>query len=70
MSKDYWLMDGRAIYDVDKALVLEVCCSLREAQENICDYGADTCIVDPETMTVIESLQWRSNERPDTHDAG
>ena len=57
-------MDGRANYNVDVALVLECCETLEEAEKNINDYGADTCIVDVETQKVVDSLVWRrSNTR-------
>lgn len=58
----YWLMDGRANYDVDAATVLEHCDTLAEAKRNINDYGADTCIVDIESQKVVDSLMWRSME--------
>jgi uncharacterized membrane protein len=59
-KEGYWLMDGRANYDVDAAIVLECCDILAEAKRNINDYGADTCIVDAETQEVVDSLMWRS----------
>ena len=58
-AEGYWLMDGRAIDDIDRALVLEVCETLDEAEENLFDYGADTCIIDCDTMKVIDSILWR-----------
>lgn len=58
-KKGYWLMDGRANYDVDRAMVLECCDTLEEAKANINEYGADTCIVDVETQEVVDSLMWR-----------
>ena len=58
-QKQYWLMDGRANYDVGAAYVLECCSSLKDAKRNINDYGADTCIVDAETREVVDSLMWR-----------
>jgi hypothetical protein len=42
----YWLMDGRAAYDIDEAAVLHVCDTLEQAEAEINDYGADTCIVE------------------------
>ena len=41
----YWLMDGRAFYDIDKAVVLETCDTYEAAMGSIEDYGDDTCIV-------------------------
>ena len=59
-KEGYWLMDGRAHYDVDRAMVLECCNTLAEAERSIEKYGADTCIVDVETQKVVDSLMWRS----------
>ena len=42
----YWLMDGRASYDIDKATVLECCDTYEKAVANINGYGSDTCIVE------------------------
>ena len=61
-KQGYWLMDGRANYDVDKAMVLETCNTLEEAQASINNYGADTCIVDVETQKVVDSLMWRTKK--------
>jgi len=58
-KQGYWLMDGRANYSIDDALVLECCSTLEEANHNINNYGTDTCIVDPETQEVVDSLMWR-----------
>jgi len=58
-SEGYWTMDGRAHHDIDKAYVLTTCDTLEEALEDIEDYGADTCIVDVATQTIVESLMWR-----------
>lgn len=60
-QKYYYLMDGRAIIDFDKSLVLEVCESLQEAYENWKDYGADTCIVDEESE-VVDCLLWNTQK--------
>ena len=56
-------MDGRANYDIDAALVLETCDTLKEAQANVNDYGADTCIVevDGNKQTLIYSLMWKKS---------
>lgn len=56
-------MDGRAIFDVDKATVLEICTTLDEAYENVKDYGTDTCIVNAGTKEVVYSLLWE-DEKP------
>jgi hypothetical protein len=80
MTIGYWLMDGRALNDIDSALVLETCDTLEEAQESIYDYGDDTCIVqveyrdyrdgtriaEPESQKIVDSLLWRrANEKSD-----
>jgi len=49
----YWLMDGRAVYSVDDALVHECCDTIEECAEGLNDYGADTCIVEVESQRVI-----------------
>jgi hypothetical protein len=56
----YWVMDGRANYDIDEALVLVNCKTLVEAFRNVDDYGADTCIVkvEGEQQKLIYSLAW------------
>ena len=61
-KQGYWLMDGRANFDVDRAIVLECCSTLKEAKRNINNYGADTCIVDVETQEVVDSLMWRNKK--------
>jgi len=60
----YWLMDGRANYDVDKALVLESCYTLEDARKSWHDYGNDTCIVDVKTQTIVDSLLWHKSDDP------
>ncbi len=59
-SVQYWLMDGRANYSIDKAIVLEICSTMNEATKNFDNYGDDTCIVkvDGDEKTVICSLLW------------
>lgn len=42
----YWVMDGRANYDIDKASVLVTTKTFEEAMEYLDSYGADTCIVE------------------------
>ena len=56
----YYLMDGRANYDIDAAIVLDCCNTLKEAVENINRYGADTCIVKDlgSGQTLVWSLMW------------
>lgn len=58
----YWLMDGRANFDVDRAMVLRTCGSYSDAKKHVNDYGADTCIVDVETQSVVYSLMWFTKE--------
>ena len=48
-----YLMDGRARFNVDDAIVFSCCDSIEEAREEAPDYGDDTCIVDAETMEII-----------------
>ncbi len=61
----YWLMDGRANFDIDRALVLETCDTLAEAKAHLNDYGADTCLVevDGNTQTLVDSLMWTDDRR-------
>lgn len=57
----YWLMDGRAEHDIDKAITLECCESYEEAAANINGYGDDTCIVeviDGVPQKVLWCLLW------------
>jgi len=58
--EQYWLMDGRAVFDIDKAIVLEVCETYQEAWSNRNDYGADTCIVlvADGGHTLLHCLMW------------
>jgi len=50
----YFVMDGRARFDVDKALVLTCADTLKEAHEDIKDgnYG-DAVIVDAQTWKIV-----------------
>ncbi len=41
----YWIMDDRACYDIDKAIVLETCDTFEEAYASRYSYGTDSCIV-------------------------
>ena len=43
--EQYWVMDGRANYSIDDALVLVTCDTFDGAMEHVNDYGNDTCIV-------------------------
>jgi hypothetical protein len=51
----YWIMDGRARKDVDKALIIEVCNSVEEAQKSYAQNYSnhDYVIVDSITNTII-----------------
>lgn len=62
-NSDYWIMDGRALRDVDKASVLEVCETIGEAYKNVHDYSPDACIVNAQTKEVVYSLLW-AQEKP------
>lgn len=57
MSKEsqprYWIMDGRANYDIDSAVVISTCATLAEARAEVNDYG-DAVIVDSETGMVVK----------------
>jgi hypothetical protein len=52
MSKEYWIMDGRARFDTDRAIVCEICDSLKEAKSRVSEYG-DAVIVDPRTDAIV-----------------
>ena len=59
----FLVMDGRANYDVDEALVLVALNSIEECFEVLQDFGPDTCIVvDNE---VIFSLSWIDEPHPE-----
>lgn len=64
-DKQYWLMDGRAHYDIDSATVLECCPSLDRAYDSWHDFGDDTCIVDPDSMEIVDSLMWQETMQKD-----
>ncbi len=57
-AKTYYLMDGRAAHDMDKAIVLETCMDWGEVISDIDGYGADTCVVDEDYTKVIWCLLW------------
>ena len=47
-KKQYWIMDGRASYNEDEAMVMEVCDTREEAEANKHLYGDDCVIVEKE----------------------
>ena len=47
--KIWMLFDSRYRTDEDRAVCYEVCETLKEAKENVNDYGTDTVIVEGET---------------------
>ncbi len=65
---NYYIMDGRANYDIDAALVHEVCASLQEAKRNIKKYSNDSCIVSDNC--VIYSPLWDNPPRSGGAGAG
>lgn len=44
-NEQYWVMDGRAHFDIDKAIVLETCDTFEEAYNHRNSYEYDSCIV-------------------------
>ena len=56
MKEEYFIMDGRARFDVDRAIIVECCDSLKEAERAMKrDYkGYDYVIVRRSDMTVVE----------------
>jgi selenophosphate synthetase-related protein len=50
--KQYLVMDGRARFDQDRAIVCEVCDSLKEAKSVVRNYG-DAVVVDSETNEIV-----------------
>jgi len=48
MSKHYLIYDGRYLTDPERAYVLEVCDTLKEARKSVKDYGDDSVIVEAE----------------------
>ena len=48
MSKHYLIYDGRYLVDPQKAYVIEVCDTLKEARKSVKDYGDDSVIVEAE----------------------
>jgi hypothetical protein len=64
--KLYLIMDPRALKDVDKALVVETCESLKEVEEAFEYYDSmhiEICIVDADTKKVIDSSSARCKQR-------
>ncbi|MFZ1792753.1 MAG: hypothetical protein WAU96_04955 [Anaerolineae bacterium] len=57
----YWVMDGRALLNIDDALVLDTARTLELAVKAMqgCSVG-DACIVDTQTDKVIDSMTWRN----------
>lgn len=49
----YWIMDARANYDVDDAVVFSLCETLREARDEMDMYPPDAVIVDSTTYEVV-----------------
>lgn len=51
-KKEYYIYDARYWWDEDRAVIFEVCHSLKEAQKSRTDYGDDCVIVssDDEVM--------------------
>lgn len=49
----YWIMDGRANFDVDDAKIISCCETLKEARAEVGDYG-DAVIVCSETQAVVK----------------
>lgn len=62
MKEEYFIMDGRARFDVDRAIIVECCNSLKEAERTMKrDYkGYDYVIVRRSDMTVVEGLKWKN----------
>jgi hypothetical protein len=50
-KKEYWIMDGRARFNQDRAIVCEICDSLAEARSNVSHYG-DAVVIDPRTNKI------------------
>ena len=59
----YWIMDGRARFDQDRAVVVEVCDSLDEAKEAMDEYydGYDYVVVDTETEEIMYDPMFEDN---------
>lgn len=49
MPKMWAIMDGRAAYDEDDAVIFEVCETEKEANANKKDYGDDCVVVEINT---------------------
>lgn len=64
----YWVMDGRANYDTDEALVLCTCETIEEAYDIAPEFG-DAVIVDPSILVdgdylIIDSTAWPEGLTP------
>ena len=59
VTPEYFIMDGRARYDTDKAIVIECCDSLKEAMEAMKRYykGYDYVVVQRDTNAIIYDPQ-------------
>lgn len=63
-DEQFWVMDGRANYEIDDAQVLLTCGTLKEAKRSVHDFGNDTCIVkvvindEGYTFELVYSLFW------------
>ena len=49
----YWIMDGRAHFNMDCATVCEVCDTLAEARKCVTTWPTDHVIVDSKTMRIV-----------------
>ena len=49
----YFIMDGRANYNMDRAIVCEVCTALEEAKDNLKSWPMDHVVVDAGTMKIV-----------------
>ncbi len=52
-GKMYFIMDGRAQYDVDRAIVCEVCHGLDEAEAALPSWPHDHVVVDQDTWQIV-----------------
>ncbi|NIQ88654.1 MAG: hypothetical protein GWN93_06065 [Deltaproteobacteria bacterium] len=51
--KKYYIMDGRANFNPDRAIVCDVCNSLEEAREQLKSWPSDHVIVDSDTWEIV-----------------
>jgi len=57
----YWVMDGRAHFDIDRANVLDTAQTMEQAVANMLKASeGDACIVDTTNDTVVDSRAWRA----------